>query len=264
MRSELSRARRRELLRAALAMTAKTGALIRRRLARGPRVRVKKDGSYVTDADLAAEQLLRAEIIRRFPDHGIQGEEFGARNSKSDFQWLLDPIDGTLSFTRGIPLFGTIVGLFWRGKPLLGVIDHPALGETYAAAAGLGASRNGKPLKLAAPRASIDDELVAVCYRDQFLRCGKQAVFDRLMKSHPQVRTYGDCFGHTLAAEGAVGAMVDYDINPWDLAATQILIEEAGGKYVRLGGRTLPGGKQRFNIMFGKPKVVDWLLKVLK
>lgn len=258
MAPELSRAARREFLDAALALAAQTSALIRRTLARGPRVKTKPDGSYVTDADLAAEKLLRAGLSRRFPSHGICGEELPPVRPAASYQWLLDPIDGTLSFTRGIPLFGTIVGLWRRETPLVGVIDLPGLGQTCAAAAGLGCFLDGTRLRLGAAR-RFSDELIAVCYRDQFERCGKAAAFDRLMKCGAQVRTYGDCFGHVLAARGAVGAMIDFDINPWDLAATQILIEEAGGKYVVLGRR---GAKS--DIVFGKPAVVDRLVRLLR
>ncbi|MBI3552220.1 MAG: hypothetical protein HY077_06860 [Elusimicrobia bacterium] len=249
---------RRVLLRCALSFVGKSSRLIRSKLAAGPRVRLKDDGSPVTDADLAAERLLRRLIVRRFPDHGIQGEEFPPVRPRAEFQWFVDPIDGTMSFTREIPLFGTIVALHHLGRPLLGVIDHPALQETTSAAAGLGAFRNGRRITVSSGNA-LKNELVAVCYRDQFLRCRRQAAFDRLMRSHPNVRTYGDCFGHILAARGAVGAMVDVDINPWDLAATQVIIEEAGGKYVVLARR----GKRR-DILFGKPKVVDRLLPILK
>ena len=112
----------------------------------GFRKRLKADASYVTNADLAVERTLRALIGRRFPAHGIVGEEFPPVNAGAAFQWILDPIDGTLSFTHGIPYFGTIIALHHDGIPIVGVIDHPALGLCYSAGLGLGAWCNGRRL----------------------------------------------------------------------------------------------------------------------
>lgn len=261
---EPSLADRRSLLKAALGFADGSNRVIRRALARGFRVRVKADDSFVTDADLAAERALRAAIIRRFPDHGIVGEEFPARNARAEFQWILDPIDGTLSFTRGIPLFGTIVGLHHRGRPMAGVIDHPALVRRSWAGLGLGAFADGKRLRLRdlSPGAKVEDELIATCDRKQFGRFMKQRLFDRLAREHSQLRVYSDCFGHTLAARGSVGAMVDYGIKIWDIAASQLLIEEAGGRWA---AQALPSREYGsiYNVVLGKPRVVAWLLKRL-
>ncbi len=222
----------------------------------------KADQSFVTDADLEVERLFRSELARRFPEHGIVGEEFEPVNPEADFQWIVDPIDGTLSFTRGIPLFGTIVGLHHRGTPIVGIIDHPALGRCYSAAAGLGAFRDGERIRLhdLAPDERVEDEPIASGDRHQFLRSDRGEAFDALMRGHPRVRTYADCFGHTLAAEGAVGAMVDFGLRIWDLAATQVLIEEAGGRYVCAQTLERPGEGTLYGIICGKPRVVEWLL----
>jgi histidinol phosphatase-like enzyme (inositol monophosphatase family) len=231
-------------------------------MARGFRKRLKADRSYVTDADLAAEQTLRAGIRRRFPGHGIVGEEFPAVNPEADFQWILDPIDGTLSFTHGIPFWGTIIGLHFRGRPLVGVIDHPALGVCYSAARGLGAWRNRERIRIRdATAAGFSKEVISAADRDRFVLCGRGQAFDRLMREHPQVRGYTDCIGHTLAAEGKIGAAVDYGLRIWDIAATQVLIEEAGGRYVctNFGEH---GGLPIYGIVCGKPRVVDWLLRI--
>lgn len=248
------------LLREALRLADGSRRLIRRALDRGFKVRAKSDKSPVTDADLAVERFLRRELSRRFPDHGILGEEFPERNPGAEYQWILDPIDGTLSFTRGIPLFGTLIALQRRGQPLVGVIDHPALGERCWAAAGLGAFRNGRRviLKDLPPGARVEREVLAACDRAQFSRVGREKVFDRLSRSLPHLRVYSDCFGHTLAMSGAVGAMVDYGIKIWDIAASQVIIPEAGGRFEiveRLG--------EAYNTVLGKPRAVSWLLKRL-
>lgn len=230
---------------------------ILRRRARGFRKRMKPDASYVTDADLETERVLRAGITRRFPDHGIIGEELPARNPGAEFQWILDPIDGTLSFTHGIPFYGTIIGLQRRGRPVAGLIDHPGLGLRYSAAAGLGSYRNGERLRIRDLRAvaDLEREVIAVGDRSRFLACGSAGPFDALMRRYPVVRGYADCLGHTLAAEGAVAAMVDYGIKLWDISATQLLCEEAGGAF-RVTHESRKAGLTLYGIVCGKPKAV--------
>jgi histidinol phosphatase-like enzyme (inositol monophosphatase family) len=263
MAERTSLSERRALLREGLRFVSLSRAAIRRKTAGNLRVRRKSDRTFVTDADLAAERALRAAIGRRFPDHGILGEELAPKAPGSEFQWIIDPIDGTLSFVNGIPLYGTILALHHRGTPLLGIIDHPGLGECYSAAAGLGAWTGDRRLRLKDldGGAAAPDEVVAVGDRGHFIKCGRQAAFDRLMRRHPQVRTYADCFGHTLAVRGAVGAMVDFGLKLWDIAATEVLITEAGGSYVCVESPQKPDGL--YSIVFGKPRVVDWLLPVL-
>lgn len=234
------------------------------RMARGYRTKYKPDRSPVTDADIEAEKALRDGIRKRFPDHGIVGEEIAPVNEGSDYRWFIDPIDGTINFTKGIPLFGTILALHYKGEPLLGVIDHPALGKCYSAARGLGASVNGKSLSIQDGSDPIDREILAVGDRAAFARIGADGAFDALMRKHPLVRSYTDCFGHTLAFEGALGAMADFGIRVWDIAATQVIIEEAGGKYCQVRKVKKPGQGTFFGIIFGKPKVVDWVLPFFK
>lgn len=263
MSQALPAAERALFLREALRFADGSRKLIRRALVRGFRVRTKADASFVTDADLGAERLLRREIARRFPAHGIIGEEFPPRNPGAEFQWILDPIDGTLSFTRGIPLFGTLIALQRRGRGVVGVIDHPALDDRCWAAAGLGAFRNGRRLRVAAS-ARPEEELVACGDRMHFHRSGRRAHFDRLLSVHPQVRSYADCFGHSLAARGAVGAMVDYGIKLWDFAPTPVIVEEAGGSFRLIESVETKAHGRLYNLVCGKPRVVEWLIKRLR
>jgi histidinol-phosphatase len=230
----------------------------------GFRKRLKADASYVTDADLAVERTLRALIGRRFPHHGIVGEEFPPVNAGAAFQWILDPIDGTLSFTHGIPYFGTIIALHHDGIPIVGVIDHPALGLCYSAGLGLGAWCNGRRLHVRdVPRAARSKEVISASDRARFVTCRRARAFDRLMRIHPQVRGYADCIGHTLAAEGKIGATVDYGLRLWDIAATQVLIEEAGGRYA-CTHRSRDAGGDLYGIIFGKPSLVRWLERIFR
>ncbi|MEP6571674.1 MAG: inositol monophosphatase family protein [Gemmatimonadota bacterium] len=252
---------RRRFYGAALALAKLSRRVILRRQASGFRKRLKADASYVTDADLEVERVLRREITRRFPEHGIIGEEFPAVNAGAPFQWILDPIDGTLSFTHGIPFFGTIIGLHHHGVPIVGVIDHAALGLCYSAGLGLGSWRNGKRIRIRdlAPGDVLEREVISAGDRSRFVQCRSGGAFDRLLRIHANVRGYSDCLGHTLAAEGKVGATLDYGLKLWDLAATRLLVEEAGGKYVvtyETAGEPVP----IYGIIFGKPRVVDWLI----
>ncbi|MCX5787274.1 MAG: hypothetical protein NTX64_02015 [Elusimicrobia bacterium] len=249
----------RELLRAALRLADLSRREILRRAER-PKTRLKRDSTIVTAADLAAERALRAAIARRFPDHGIIGEEFAAVRPRAEFQWIIDPIDGTISFSHGIPFYGTVLGLHRKGQPLVGVIDLPGMGLRYSAAAGLGAFKNGARLRLndLGPKEDIRREVLATGDSDAFERCGARRGLERLHRCHPHVRAYADCLGHGLVAQGSVAAMADFGIRLWDLAATQIIIEEAGGLY-HVAHRHQDRDATRYCIIFGKPRAVRWL-----
>jgi histidinol phosphatase-like enzyme (inositol monophosphatase family) len=257
-------ARRRHLLRAALTLARRSRAVVRQYMRAGFAKRLKADASYVTDADLAAERTLRGLIGARFPDHGIVGEEFPPVNPGASFQWILDPIDGTLSFTHGIPFFGTIIAVHHEGVPLVGVIDHPALGVCYSAAVGLGSWCDGRRLRIRdVPLSARSREVISASDRPRFVRCRRGQAFDRLMRAHPQVRGYADCIGHTLTAEGKIGATVDYGLRLWDIAATQVLIEEAGGRFACVH-RSHDDGGDLYGIIAGKPSLVRWLERIFR
>jgi fructose-1,6-bisphosphatase/inositol monophosphatase family enzyme len=259
----LTVSQREELLAGARSAVAAASELVRRQMAAGFATWKKADQSFVTEVDLAVERLLREDLTRRFPGHNILGEELDRVDEGSEFQWIIDPIDGTLSFARGIPLFGTILGLHYQGQPLLGVIDHPALDLTYSAARGLGAWRNDRRLRLEdlPADASVADEPIAAGDRIQFARSRLEAIFDRLVTGHPRVRTYADCFGHTLAVQGSVGAMVDFGLRIWDISATQVLVEEAGGVFHAVERADAADGERYYHMVCGKPRVVDWVLQ---
>lgn len=223
----------------------------------------KPDGSPVTEADFAVEDFIRSRLRSAFPDHGIVGEERDETESGSGFQWIIDPIDGTRSFSHQIPLYGTLLSLRYESQSVVGVVALPPLDLTYVAASGLGAFCNGKRIQLSIveTQTPIEHEIIAIGDRKQFVSCGQTGVFDCLIQSDPIVRTYSDCFGHALAIDGRVGAMVDFDVCLWDIAATEILVQEVGGVFVRVDNKDQ--GKRessRFNVVFGKPHVVEWVL----
>lgn len=223
-------------------------------------VRRKSDKSFVTSVDVAVEQRLRELIGVQFPEHGILGEELPAANADAPFQWILDPVDGTEDFAHGIPNFGVILGLHYQGKPLVGVIDHPLLDLRVHAAYGLGAYRNGERIRLTdlAPEEIDGTERITLCARANFTRHGDDGpIFDAIVRAHPNHRIYRTCLAHTLAVTGAVDAMIEYGDRIWDLAASQILTEEAGGKFLYIREWDIPDVGKVYGAVFGKPTLVD-------
>lgn len=223
----------------------------------------KADNSFVTRADKETEQFIREHLSSAFPDHNILGEEFPTIDKGSSYTWVIDPIDGTHSFKLGIPLYGTLLCLLEDKKPLVSVIDLPAVDKHYTAALGQGVTCNGTPVSIGSlDEIAIFDEVIATGERGQYVSSNQTPLFDKLMQTHPHVRTYCDCFGHTLATEGLVGAMVDFNIRIWDCMATVLLIEEAGGKAVCVGTR-MDDDQLRYDWVFGKPAMVDWICETL-
>ncbi len=198
-------------------------------------VETKADQSPVTIADRNVEEMLRKRIEKAFPEHGIIGEEFGNMEAEREWVWTIDPIDGTRSFIRGLPLFSTLVALLHRGKPVLGVISLPALGETAWAVKGHGAWLAEEPLKVSA-HSRIAGATLAVadvyCFREK----RKLKFLNQLHQEAGLVRTYPDAFGHLMAIRGIVDAMVDPWAYIWDFAPCKIMAEEAGGAFMNFKG----------------------------
>lgn len=198
-------------------------------------IETKADGSPVTVADKKTEEYIRAELTKSFPGYGILGEEFGKESVDAEFVWTIDPIDGTRSFVRGVPLFGTLLGLMHRKEVVIGVMVLPALGETYAAAKGQGATCNGSRL-LVSKTSSLESALVSVGDVNAFEAAGRRKLLEAVMDRAELVRGYTDCFGHALVLRGSVDAMIDPVVAPWDFVPIACLIQEAGGHHFSLEG----------------------------
>jgi histidinol-phosphatase len=196
----------------------------------------KTDGSPVTEADRGAEALLRERILARFPDHGVLGEEFGTHIGTAPCRWILDPIDGTRSFMRGVPLYGVLIGLEVENAPVLGLAYFPALGEMVSAAKGLGCYWRGVRCQVSAADSLAEATLLTT---DPVSTAASPlcAGFDGLADSVDVVRSWGDAYGHALVATGRAEIMVDPILSPWDAAPLYTLLTEAGGQFTDLEGR---------------------------
>jgi len=202
-------------------------------------IEMKENHTPVTIADKKTEEMIRTELGQAFPDHGILGEEFGHDSKKSEYLWTVDPIDGTLSFVRGIPLFGTLMALLKNREPVVGIMILPALEESYLAAKGLGAFCNGIPLRVSTIK-SLESAVVSVGDVSCFDASGHRHVLTSLIEKTELCRGYTDCFGHSLMMRGSVDAMIDPVVNIWDVAPLACLIREAGGDYCDFeGNRTI-------------------------
>ena len=204
-------------------------------------VETKSDGSPVTEADRQTERELRRQISDSFPRDWVVGEEFGEQSGTSEFRWIVDPIDGTKSFVRGVPLYGTLVGVEHAGEPVAGVIYIPPLDECVYAALGSGAwySRGGgKPERAAvSTRARLAEGLFLTSQVSSFAQRGAADAYRRLESAAGLTRTWGDCYGYLLVATGRAEAMVDPIMNLWDAAALAPIIEEAGGTFTDWSGK---------------------------
>ncbi len=227
--------------------------------AHGFDVQHKPDGSCVTSVDVAVEARLRTLIAARFPTHGILGEEQPPTRPQADFQWILDPIDGTEDFVAGLPTFGTILALHYRGAPLVGVIDHPLLALTVRAACGLGTYRNDVRVRLADLASDTPDAAVRVMLsaRANFTRHSDDgALFDAITRRFSNHRIYRSCYSHACVASGQADVMIEFGNRLWDLAAARLLTEEAGGRYETVQDIDVPGVGRVLGAVFGKPGAV--------
>lgn len=193
----------------------------------GLAVETKSDQSPVTAADRGAEELMRARIAKKFPAHGIIGEEFGTERGDAEFVWVLDPIDGTKSFITGVPLWGTLIALLHRGEPVLGCIHQPVLRQLIIGD-GTTTTLNGRPVRC---RATTRIEDATLLYSDPLTPATYQhgPAFESLARRAKLVRTWGDCYGYFLVASGQADVMADPIMNPWDIAALVPVIRGAGG-----------------------------------
>lgn len=213
-------------------------------------ITAKPDRSFVTQADRSIERLIRERISDRWPSHGLVGEEYGTEAGDAPVRWYIDPIDGTHNFIRGVPVFGTLVAAERDGELQVGVLSAPAMRERWYAWRGGGAwvvgeagSAGPRRVRVSAVR-SIADAQIVYASGSELEASGRAPGFATLRRAAWRERGFGDFWGYALVAEGAAEAMTEVGVNPWDLAAPQVLVEEAGGQVTDLSGHRRIDGKE--------------------
>ncbi|HEY6433676.1 MAG TPA: inositol monophosphatase family protein [Acetobacteraceae bacterium] len=215
------------------------GAVIRPFFRAGVAEQLKSDHSPVTIADRSAEQAMRAVLTERFPDHGVQGEEFGIDRPDARLRWVLDPIDGTKAFLTGRPLFGTLIALLDAGRPILGVIDQPVTRERWI-------GMTGQATRFRGPLGGRAGCRACAALADAELSCTGPALLGddeprwrRLASQVRRVSWGGDCYGYGLLALGLIDIIAESGMKPWDWAALVPVIEGAGGRITDWNGQPL-------------------------
>ncbi|MEH1012845.1 histidinol-phosphatase [Micromonospora sp. CPCC 206060] len=209
------------------------------------RVDAKPDLTPVSDADTAVEREIRALLAAQRPADGIIGEEFGATAGTGGRRWVVDPIDGTKNYIRGVPIWATLIALLEDDRPVLGLVSAPALGRRWWGATGAGAyagpdAPGGTPIRVSGVRQLAD---ASFCYAslDGWEAAGRLPAMLDVLRACWRTRAYGDFYGYMLLAEGALDVMVEPELSLWDIAALVPIVTEAGGTFTDLTGRPAPG-----------------------
>lgn len=209
--------------------------VIKRLYRRNLAVTLKSDRSPVTEADVRAEQAIRAVLGQRFPSYGFYGEETGQDRLQAESVWLVDPIDGTKSFVRECPFFSTQIALMRGGRFVLGVSSAPAYDELAWAERGSGAFLNGDRIRVSGT-SSVDACILSSGNLKSLARGVAWPAYGRLVSQVNRIRGYGDFVHYHLLARGALDAVIESDVNVLDIAALTVLVEEAGGRFTDLTG----------------------------
>ena len=205
----------------------------------------KPDMTPVSDADVACEQELRRLITQQYPNDTIMGEEFGGAAEFAGRQWIIDPIDGTKNFVRGVPVWATLIALLVDGIPTVGVISAPALGRRWWAGTGHGAFRsvNNATKKIRVSNvSSLENASISFSSLEGWHQLGIRDRFLQLTDDAWRLRGFGDFFSYCLVAEGAVDIAAEPEVSLWDLAPLAVLVTEAGGRFTSLSGVDGPHG----------------------
>ena len=202
-----------------------------------PDVTIKVDASYVTTTDKAVEKKLREMIVAQYPDHGILGEEFENININAEYVWVLDPIDGTAAFVAGIPVYGSLIALAWKGKPFLGVIDHPISDDRWTGVNHTCAFHNGRPVTTRSCETLAS--AYVTCSNCDFMSPSQLAQFTSVRKQVAYVQYGGSCFSYGALASGRSDFAIDAGLEAFDIYACAAIIQGAGGIVTTWGGSEL-------------------------
>ena len=232
---------------------------------RGVEVHSKHDASPVTVADRSAERVMRAILAERLPDHGVFGEEFGQDNANADYQWLLDPVDGTRAFVTGRPLFGTLIALFYKGEPVLGVLDQPVLQERWLGVRGrktVFASTLGGQAQTRQGVALQSAEMS--CTSPEMLELAPHDNWKPLKQQARRMTWGGDCYAYGLLALGQIDLIAECDMNPWDWGALVPIVQGAGGVMSAWDGSPLRMDGDRTVLAAGSASLHDEAVRILR
>ena len=188
---------------------------------------IKGDQSFITSYDLLIEEMFRNEISKKYSNHGILGEEFKSINTESEFVWVLDPIDGTAQFIAGLPVFGTLIGLAWKGKPFIGIIDNPITNERWVGITGQFSRKNGVIIKTS--DCNNIKNAYMVCSNPDFMNKDELKKFSKIKKKVNYVQYGGSCHSYGSLASGRVDIAIDSSFAPFDYYANAAIISGAGG-----------------------------------
>ncbi len=238
-----------------------SGGTIRRHFRTPFSVEDKDDASPVTVADREAERAMRELIAEGYPEHGVVGEEFGNERADADEVWVLDPIDGTRAFVAGKPIFGTLIALLRDGRPLLGIIDQPVLGERWVGAAGTVSQFCGNPIETRSC-AGLGRAILNTTSPDLFRGADRDA-FARLSGRARSTLYGGDCYAYGLLASGHIDLVVEAGLKTYDYCALVPVVEGAGGRITDWEGNPLAAGSDGRVIAAGDGRVHGEALELL-
>jgi histidinol-phosphatase len=221
----------------------------------------KPDGSAVTHVDLAVERELRERIESAWPDHGVLGEEYGQTTVDAEVTWYLDPIDGTNNFIRGVPAWATLICAEIGGEPAAAVVAAPALGSRWDGLVGVGARRDGHPVRVADTR-TLAGATVSFGGLNWFDAHGGTELIGRLTSATRRQRSFGDFWHHCLVADGSIDVAIEAAVSAWDLAAVRCIVRAAGGSLTDFtGADRIDGGTA---ISVATPELRDALLELIR
>lgn len=234
-------------------------------------VKEQDNNQVLTEADLVIGTFIVSEVKKHYPDHNIIDEEAGVVDKKSDYTWVIDPIDGTSNFAAGLPTFGIMIGLLYKHKPIAGGISLPVLNELCVAEQGNGTVLNGKPIKVTAEK-KLSNTLIAYLIdghpeMPQQTKAETKILADVILAAR-NIRTSGSAFDIVSVAKGAYGGIMNQTSKIWDNVAPHIIIEEAGGKYTDFWGAPIDYSKalhhpeSNFTICAGSASIHSQLLLI--
>lgn len=250
-----------EFLKAALDITELASAIPRSYFRSNVSIDEKQDESPVTIADRETETCIREHLSKRFPDHGIFGEEFGREGEHCVYQWIIDPIDGTRSFITGNPLYGMLLALLENGHPILGIVRMPELNEVYVGTPDKAYLNSNAPLQVSSVK-SLTDAALYINEGDK-MQSQHPELFQMLCASGKTRRLAYDCYPHMLLASGHIDAVVDFDLQPYDYLPLVTIIEGAGGVMTDWQGQPLALGSDGKVVGAATPELHRELLGII-